>query len=222
MEFLKFRHRKERIERRNRICNLWRRKSHGLNWTQLSEAVPYRLNWTRNLVRRNRTQLSEVVSYDLGRHSMSRKGNLGSGILYSVFFLMMVMIAMGIVGGTYAFFGKGYDFRASESSVLFYQVKTCFEKNNFFDSGFVEQPNLFYEKCRLSKEVLEDGEHLVYVKRISDGKEFFVGVYDYIVQCGLDVRLKNKDLPLCEPNVKTVGDYEFIVGSSQNSRRANS
>ncbi|MEK6847181.1 MAG: hypothetical protein AABY16_03380 [Nanoarchaeota archaeon] len=183
------------------------------NRIQLRDAVPYVLrrashgNWTRNLVQ---------------RESYNRRGNLGSGILYSVFFLMMLMIAGGIVGGTYAFFGKGYDFRATEAEFLFSRIQSCFEKNNFFDSGFVEQPELFYEKCALSSEVLEDGEHLVYVKRISDGKEFFAGVYDFTVRCGLDARFKNKGLPLCEPRERRViGGYEFIVGSSQNSRRTN-
>ena len=169
-------------------------------------------NWTRSSVRRE--------SYSFRRHTgLSRRGNLGSGILYSVFFLMMLMIAGGIVGGTYAFFGKGYDSRLSESLFLFYKVKICFEKNNFFDNGFIDNLSLFYEKCSISKEVLEDGEHLIYVKRISDGKEFFVGVYDFTVRCELDASFKNKDLPLCER--REIGGYELLVGSSQSSRRTN-
>ncbi len=177
---------------------------------------------------RNRTQLNDAVSYSFGRREsyllkqhtdLGRRGNLGSGILYSVFFLMMLMIAGGIVGGTYAFFGKGYDSRLSESLFLFYQVKVCFEKNNFFEKGFIEQSDLFYEKCRINKEVLEDGEHLIYVKRVSDGKEFFEGVYDFTVRCGLGASEKNRALPLCERH--EIGGYEILVGSAQISRRAN-
>lgn len=152
-------------------------------------------------------------------NSMARKGNLGSGILYFVLFLMMVLIALGIVSGTYAFFGKGQDFRETEAGALFHRVSDCFGKNNFFSEGFIEKPDLFFKKCGLSQEVLEDGQHVVYVKRISDDKEFFVGVYDFIFRCGFDEKIKNKnkELPICK-SLKGL-EYELIVGSSQNSRR---
>ncbi|MGV8142426.1 MAG: hypothetical protein ACP5NS_02205 [Candidatus Pacearchaeota archaeon] len=147
----------------------------------------------------------------------SRRGAIGSGILFFVFFLMMAMIASGLAGGAYAFFGKGYDFREFESKPLFEEVKECFVDNNFFDKGFNENKTAFFETCDLSRETLEDGKHLVYVKRVSDNQEFFVGVYDYTLRCNFEARIKNRDLPLCK--TETVGDYEIIVGSSQNSRR---
>lgn len=151
------------------------------------------------------------------KFQLFRKANTGSGILFFVFFFMMIMIAGGLVGGAYAFFGKGYDFRAIESRQLFTNMKDCFLQNNFFDKGFTENNLLFFEICDLSKEVLEDGHHLVYVRKISDNKEFFVGVYDFKVRCGLDSRFKNREFPLCKS--ETLGDYELIVGSSQNVRR---
>lgn len=129
----------------------------------------------------------------------------------------MIMIAGGLVGGAYAFFGKGYEFRQYDSQVLFEEARDCFARNNFFDNGFAENKDLFFEKCDLSKTVLEDGDHLVYVKRISDGKEFFVGVYDFKVRCGLKAQKDNKDLPLCRQ--RTIRGYEWVVGSSQNARR---
>lgn len=141
----------------------------------------------------------------------------GSGILYFVHFLMMLIVVGGISGGIYLRFGKSYDVRQSEADALLGQVQRCFVKNNLFNSGFANNPDLFYESCSLDKNIVEDGEHLVYVKRFSDGAEFFVGVRDFTVRCGLDTRFKNVNLPLCVNYTGT--DYYFLVGSSQSSRR---
>ncbi len=146
-----------------------------------------------------------------------RQGNTGSGLLFFVFFLMMIIIAGGLVGGAYAFFGKGYEFRQVEADAIFIDVRECFLKNNFFEKGFVENQTLFFDKCDLSKDILEDGKHLVYLRKLSDNKEFFVGVYDFKIRCGFNSALKNRDFPLCKSEV--FGDYELITGTSQNSRR---
>ncbi len=146
-----------------------------------------------------------------------KKASAGAGILFFVFFFMVIIVGGGLAGGFYVFFGNGYPFRELESRQLFTDVKKCFTDSNLLEKGFVQDKELFFETCKISKEVLEDGHHLVYLRRISDNSEFFVGVYDYTVRCGLDARFKNKELPLCKE--ETFGDYQLIVGSSQNSRR---
>ena len=147
-----------------------------------------------------------------------RGGSLGSGILYFIYLLMMVMILSGIAGGFYAYFGKGYDFRQREADALMNQVRSCFSEHNFFSGNFSANRSLFYDKCRLSKNSLEDGNHLVYVQRLSDKQEFFAGVYDYTVRCGLIASKKNRSLPLC--TTQDFDGYRFVTASSQNSRRA--
>ena len=142
-------------------------------------------------------------------------GVLGSGVLYVVYFLMMGIIFAGIVGGIFAFYGKGYDFRKSESVLLLDAVKKCFYENDVSSSVF-EDNNLFFDKCGFSRDVLEDGEHLVFVNN-SLGKEFFAGVYDYKIRCGFDARKTNLALPECSSFCKE--DFCFLVASSQNSRR---
>ena len=148
---------------------------------------------------------------------MFKRGTVGSGMLFFVFFLMMIMIAGSLVGGTYAFFGKGYDFRSIESKQLFSQIKECFLQNNFFEKGFVQDKSLFFETCKVSQNILESGNYMVYLRKVSDNSEFSVGVYDFKTRCALTSRFKNRSLPRCQS--EDIGDYQLIVGSSQTAKR---
>lgn len=147
---------------------------------------------------------------------MNRKGEVtGSGLLFFVFFMLMLMIGAGIAGGVWMFYGQGYDFREVESTILFEQVLDCFYENDFYDGEF----NI-YESCRFEEKVLSKN-HLVLVRRLSDGNEFFIGVKDFETQCFFEAREKNINLPLCVSlKVTKAGEeYEIFAGSNQNSRR---
>ena len=144
-----------------------------------------------------------------------RKGVLGTGVLYIIYLLMMVMILGGIYGGLIAYFGKGYDFRQSEANVLFSHVKECLKEKGIFKDG-----NEFYSFCRIDETVINDGNYLVYLKK-SNGDEFFVGVYDFKNRCGLVGSDKHKDFPLCATGEIEINKekIELTVASNQNSRR---
>jgi len=149
----------------------------------------------------------------------SRRGTIGSGLMYFVFFLMMALILAGIYGGLIAFFGKGYDYRRAEANLLLQETRDCFVREGFFDLTIELDENVFIEKCRFSSKALEDGEHLIYMKN-KKGVEFSIGVTDFKVRCFLNARVKNKDFPLCETYGEDASNKDYlIVGSSQNSRR---
>ncbi|MBM3206699.1 MAG: hypothetical protein FJZ43_03715 [Candidatus Staskawiczbacteria bacterium] len=149
---------------------------------------------------------------------MNKKGVLGTGVLYTVYFLMMAVIAIGLYGGLVGYFGTGYDYRKAESRALLDSVRDCIKEQNFDLASLT--PEDFYNKCIIAKKVIEDGEHLIYVKDKS-GAEFTLGVTDFRNRCFLNVREKNKDYPICSSYGKDVSGEDYIlVGSSQNSRRA--
>ena len=146
-----------------------------------------------------------------------RRGVLGTGVLYSIYFFMMAVIAIGIYGGLVGYFGTGYDYRKAEARILLDETRECFLRENFDLASLTKE--VFYQKCRISSQVIEDGEHMIYIKN-KDGAEFVTGVTDFKTRCFLNVRQKNKDYPICAPYGKDVENEEYLlVGSSQNSRR---
>lgn len=148
---------------------------------------------------------------------MNQRGVLGTGLLYSVYFFMMAVIAIGIYGGLVGYFGTGYDYRKAESRSLLDSVRDCVNRENLDFGSLVSEA--FYEKCRISKKVIEDGEHLIYIKD-KNGKEFVLGTSDFKTRCFLNVRERNKDYPICSSYGREVSGEDYIlVGSSQNSRR---
>ncbi len=148
---------------------------------------------------------------------ISRKGVLSTGVLYSVYFFMMAVIALGIYGGLIGYFGTGYDYRKAEARTMLDEVKECFFTESLDLNSLT--PEFFYEKCGMSKAVIEDGEHMIYLKDKS-GKDFVLGVTDFKTRCFLSVGQKNKDYPICSSYGKDVSGEDYIlVGSSQNSRR---
>ncbi len=148
---------------------------------------------------------------------MNRKGVLGTGVLYSIYFFMMAVIAIGIYGGMIGYFGTGYDYRKAESRNLLDSVRDCVNLENLDFNSLA--PEVFYQKCRISKRVIEDGRHMIYLKD-KNGKEFTFGVADFKTRCFLNVREKNKDYPICSAYGKDIsGENYILVGSSQNSRR---
>ena len=143
---------------------------------------------------------------------MFRKGVVaGSGVLFFVFFFMLLMVFGGIVGGVYAFYGKGYDNKYAESEMLLQEIRDCLENEKTIDENFD-----IIEKCRLNKNVLES-EHLVLVKEKNGDEIIVIGVRSYEEQC----KFKGKQFPKCASGSVSLGDkeYEILVGSNQQSRR---
>lgn len=143
----------------------------------------------------------------------SRKGDApGSGILYFVFFLMIAMILAGIWGGMNIYFANSDDFRQDEANLLLRTISRCSEN----EGSLSLDNNTFLDKCGINGDVIEDGQHLIYIND-SNGNELSIGLADYKIRCFLEARFEKRDLPLCaELNLN--GNY-ILVASSQNPRR---
>ena len=94
-------------------------------------------------------------------------------------------------------------------------MKDCFDSGKITFEGLNEES--LVEKCVLNKDILNDGEHIIYLKD-SSGSEFSFGVDNFRVGCGLNARFDHLELPLCASFEYGSGNY-ILVGSSQNSRR---
>lgn len=137
---------------------------------------------------------------------MDKKGELGNQVMLFSFFFLLVVIGVGIVAGVWLFYGQGYDFRQAEAEVLNYEIKKCLVNEKIDKSSFADE---FYEKCRLNKEVVEQG----IVKIIRDNEIVF-SIGDE-VQCGLSE--KNENYPKCVE--REIGVYKVLTGSNQRVRR---
>tara|TARA_Y100000310_G_C20513576_1_gene730061 strand:- start:518 stop:1003 length:486 start_codon:yes stop_codon:yes gene_type:complete len=156
---------------------------------------------------------------------MNRRGALGDQAFFSVTFFIMLVIAAGVVGGTYIYFGGGYDFKAVESGGLSYEVGKC-----LIDEGTDDLENTFYEKCKIDEDVLKEGNLIRICKNLGEdecleaeesdlGVEFNVG--SNFVICKLEGAKENKNFGKCD--VKTVSvegdDYVVIVMSNREIKR---
>jgi len=149
------------------------------------------------------------------KFQINRKGS-GESLMFFAFIFILFIILAGIVLGVSAFYGRGYDFRLVEANVLSDRVEKCFMDNDFFEPGFNKS---IFSKCGMHENV--EDEHLIYVNRISDGKEFFIGVLDYKNQCFLKGAEKNPNFPKCKSQTitKQGENFELIIGANQKSRR---
>ncbi len=149
---------------------------------------------------------------------MNKQGQvLGTGTMYLIYFLMIVIVTGGIYGGVISFFGKGFDIRNTDANSLMNSVKKCISEQKLIESVFKNE-SAFFQKCHIDKEVLENNNYLVLINN-SKGDEFFSGVYDYKIKCGLNVRTKNRDFPLCSTFCIEKDGICILTSSAQISKR---
>lgn len=138
---------------------------------------------------------------------MNRKG-VSELIMFIPFaFILVIIICGGIFLAVQAFYGNPYEMRLVESQILASRIESCLTNHDFFSSEFS------ISDCRLFAESFEN--RILYVKRGSDGKEWFLGVYDFVNQCQLSE--KNLAYPRCVSGsiVKEGVVYEYLAGSNQ-------
>ncbi len=139
---------------------------------------------------------------------------LGSGTMYLIYFLMIVLIAGGIYSGVISFFGKGTDMRNLDARSLMDSVKRCVDEELI--KVIFTETDAFFKKCHINKGVLENNNYLILINN-SKGEEFFSGVYDQKIKCDFDERFKKLDMPLCV--TYCTDEICVLTASAQNSRR---
>src|SRR3989344_2594357 len=90
---------------------------------------------------------------------IGRRAQVGDQTIFTFFLFLLIILAVGIVGGVFLFFGPNFDYRQAEADVLSLKVSECMG-NNEINPGFW---NDFYNICRLNKEVLEENKFMLKV-----------------------------------------------------------
>jgi hypothetical protein len=90
-------------------------------------------------------------------NNLNKKGDVGNWISSIGFFLILFIVAGGVVFGYFILFGAEYDFRQAEADIIFAKTKDCLGEHDFFNEDFS-----FYRDCRFNEQVME--QRLVYVK----------------------------------------------------------
>ena len=67
---------------------------------------------------------------------MGKIGALGEQISIFIFLFLLIVVGIGITAGAYIFFGRGYDFRASDASLLNGKIKECLNYNEINEALF--------------------------------------------------------------------------------------
>ncbi len=149
---------------------------------------------------------------------MNKNGQvLGTGTMYLIYFLMIVIITGGIYGGIISFFGRELDMRDIDANSLMNSIKRCINEQKLIEFVFKEG-DAFFQKCHIDKEALESNNYLILINN-SKGEEFFSGVYDYKIKCGFNERFKKIELPLCHTFCIEKDEICILTSSAQISKR---
>jgi len=140
---------------------------------------------------------------------MNRKADAGDWVKFGGFFLIMIIIAGGIVGMYLSSSANGYNIKEAEASVLFDVVRDCFEENGLFESE-----EEFLEKCKLNSNVMEDRLVLIDDLATDRDDDFVLGVRDYEIQCELTDRFER----FAKCRTGEFNGHRIIVGSNADSR----
>jgi hypothetical protein len=132
----------------------------------------------------------------------------------------MILIALAIVSGFYIFFGGGFDFRASEASLLNSKIAECIMNNNI---DFSKIGDGFFEICGLNKAVIEENNEIKICvdsqNCIQEDNPVFSINTANIVQCGFIG--KSGNFPKCASGIfeKNGRTYTILSVSKQNARK---
>ncbi len=147
---------------------------------------------------------------------MNKNGKLGDQISFFYFLFLMIIIALGIAGGAYLFYGGEHDFREGESEILTYLVEECMKEKD------VKWEN-FYEECGISKGAMEKGKIILKICKEQCGKEEVFVFGSNFEACEFKGVFSNKNYPKCSTRKTEVKGitYEIIARSNNFARRQN-
>lgn len=172
---------------------------------------------------------------------MNNKGdsNLGGMMWIFVFFSLLALIAVSIVGYNFIFYGKGYNTKALDAIVLNFKIRECLSENalnKVFGESEISGESLssgsgatleekFFELCNFNKKIIEEN----FILRICEGnvncvtedKGVLVQTGSNFNICEFGAAQKSGRFVQCamEEYYKDGRNFVIITGSKQETRR---
>ncbi len=146
--------------------------------------------------------------------NFNKKAALGSQTMIFVFLLIVLLILGGLVTGVSMFFGKEYDFRGVDASILNYKIQKCLAENNFnFALPEKEFEQTFYSSCQLDQNITK--QNFFVLIKYDNKKIYEIGPGD-ITQCALAD--KNPNYPKCVNSTLTLNQKIIFIETGSNQK----
>ncbi len=132
------------------------------------------------------------------------------------FGFLLTIILVSIIGGLSIFFGKEYDFRQADASLLQEKISECIKQNPSIIEKQSADIQEFLEKCKIDKTIQEKN----FLIQINKNNEQFIKIgKGDITQCQLAE--ENKNFPKCSFSSQKINnqDIQVIAGSNQHVTR---
>ena len=129
---------------------------------------------------------------------MIRKNKKADGKYLSVWwFFVILIIAVGIVVGTFLFFGKDLDNRVAEAEILNTKILRCLVEQGKVDALFVEGDFDIFEECELSREVLLGGDYFIKISLDHEDFKDLVFGANFEKDCNIQLKTGAEYFPRC-------------------------
>ena len=163
------------------------------------------------------------------------RGKKGGEKLISIWwFMVLTIVATGIVIGVSAYYAAEVDVKAVEADILSEKVLDCMNQNGFVPDNFFKENFDVLHECKLSQKAFEKGSNFFFRVSLydSDGKlikSSQAGDASFEKSCAIQKEVKAINFPICTSKKESVvylnrgnismGELEIIAGSNQYGRR---
>lgn len=151
---------------------------------------------------------------------MNKKSETGNQIMFFTFLFLLVIIGVGIVTGTFIYFGDEYDTREIDAEILNYKIRNCIanrelNKDSFYQECVINESSI--SRYSLILKVCVDSSDCAREENpfVENGRNFQA--------CNFIGAKENRNFPKCVKRTLEINGkrYEIITGSNQFSRRIN-
>lgn len=100
--------------------------------------------------------------------TLINSSNKRANLLTIWWFLVIVIITLGIVAGTYMFYSYKIDTRMFEANLLADKIFGCIVQNGYIDTSVLSKDSDIFSKCNLNEKIInESGDYYIFLN-ISD------------------------------------------------------